>query len=365
MTVRPSSHRLIFLVALVSVCATGCRRAASAPEPAEDQSIIPVTARPASIGTLRAVIHTTGIVTPAQGSEFIVTAPETARVLEITKAEGEAVASGEVLVRFDIASATASLARQRAELAGAQAQVENARASQARTRDFVERGLIARQDMQRADREVAEAQDALARVQSAFTAAEAAAGRAVVRAPFSGTVSKRLKNPGDVASPGEPVVRVVDPRRMEVTASIPPADVARVVPGATARLAGAGPDIVRLTVSAAPGSIDTRTGTAPVVLMFVEPSTVAVDTAVEIDIDAEQRVNVVFVPAEALVRDGPQPAVFVATGNTAQRRPVTVGVQTDDRVEVTSGVEAGDLVITQGQTGLQDGAIVTVNIAGT
>ena len=353
---------LAALLALPTLAA--CNRAAPPAEPAQDQNIIPVTARPASVGTLRAVIHATGILTPAQGSEFIVTAPETARVLEITRAEGEPVASGDVLVRFDIASATANLARQRAELAGAQALVENARASQARTRDFVDRGLIARQDMQRADRELAEAQDALARVQSAFTAAEAAAGRAIVRAPFAGTVSNRLKNPGDVASPGEPVVRVVDPRRMEVTASIPPADIARVITGATARLAGGGAEVVRLTVSAASGSVDARTGNAPVRLAFVEPSTVPVDTAVEIDIDAEQRVNVVFVPAEALVRNGPQPIVFVAAGTTAQRRVVTIGVETDDRVEVTSGVKAGELVITQGQTGLQDGAAITVNIAG-
>jgi RND family efflux transporter MFP subunit len=323
---------------------------------------VPVTARPAEVGSLRAVIHTTGIVTAAQGAEFLVTPPEAARILEITRAEGDEVASGDVLVRFDAGTANAILARQRAELASAQALAENARITQARTRDFVERGMVARQEIDRADRELADAQAGVARAQSALAGAEALAARATVRAPFAGVVANRFKNPGDMASTADTVLRVVDPRRLEVTARVAPADVPRVVPGASARLVGGDAGIVRLTVVARAGNVDAQSDAAPVRLAFVEPSTVKVDTAVEVDIDAEERVGVVFVPVEALVGSGRDAVVFVAAANRAERRPVTVGVQTDERVEITSGIKAGELVIVRGQGALQHGSAISVGL---
>jgi cobalt-zinc-cadmium efflux system membrane fusion protein len=325
---------------------------------------VPVTARPAEIGSLRAVIHATGIVTPAQGAEFLVTPPETARILEVGKAEGDQVGSGDMLARFDAGAAAANVARQRAELSGAQALAENAKIAQARMRDFVERGLVARQEIDRADRDLADAQAAVARAQAALGAAEAAAARAIVRAPFAGIVANRFKNPGDVASTTDTVLRLVDPRRMEVTATVPSADAPRVVPGASARLMSGGGVIVRLTVVGRAGNIEARAGTAPVRLTFVESSSVPADTAVEVDIDAEERVGAVFVPAEALVRSGREAVVFVAAGNIAEKRVVTVGVETDERAEVTSGIKAGELVITRGQSGLEDGAAISVDLGG-
>jgi multidrug efflux pump subunit AcrA (membrane-fusion protein) len=69
-----------------------------------------------------------------------------------------------------------------------------------------------------------------------------------------------------------------------------------------------------------------------------------------------------MVVPEAIVRAGGSAAVFVANGNRAERREVTLGVVNDQRVEVTSGLEAGELVITRGQTGLQNGAAISVDV---
>lgn len=337
-----------------------CTCAAPAPEPSDEITVVPVTARPAEVGGLRAVIHTTGIVTPSQGAEFLATPPETSRVLEVAKAEGDRVAAGDVLVRFDAGAASASVARQRADLASAQALAENARIAQGRMRDFVDRGLVARQEMDRADRDLADAQAGVARAQSALTAAEAVAARAIVRAPFAGIVSNRLKNPGDIASAADAVIRVVDPQRLEVVAMVGDADVPRVVPGASARLKS-GNLVIRLAVAGR--AANTATLDSPTVrLTFVEPSSIAPDTAVDVDIDAEERLGAVFVPVEALVRTGREVVVYVAAGNAAQRRVVTVGVETDERAEISSGLKAGELVITRGQNGLEDGAAISVDL---
>jgi hypothetical protein len=92
------------------------------------------------------------------------------------------------------------------------------------------------------------------------------------------------------------------------------------------------------------------------------PLPLAVDTPLQVDIDLEERVNAVLVAPEALVRDGATAAVFVAAGDRAERREVTTGVIDDRFVEIISGVRAGELVITRGQAGLEDGALINVDV---
>jgi membrane fusion protein (multidrug efflux system) len=87
-----------------------------------------------------------------------------------------------------------------------------------------------------------------------------------------------------------------------------------------------------------------------------------VDTRVEIDIDAEERTDAVLVPLEALIRRGGEAAVMVASGSRAERRIVQTGIEDQARIEITSGVRAGELVITRGHVGLEDGAAITTAI---
>ena len=63
------------------------------------------------------------------------------------------------------------------------------------------------------------------------------------------------------------------------------------------------------------------------------------------------------------LRSGTETSVFIAVGDRAQRRPVTTGVADEQGVEITSGLNPGDLVITRGQSGLVDGAQISVDLA--
>jgi multidrug efflux pump subunit AcrA (membrane-fusion protein) len=82
---------------------------------------------------------------------------------------------------------------------------------------------------------------------------------------------------------------------------------------------------------------------------------------VQVDIEAEQHSNVVLIPADAIVREGDETAVFVAAGGKAARRPVKIGLADGARVEIVSGVKAGEAVIVDGQAGLPDGAAITLS----
>jgi RND family efflux transporter MFP subunit len=355
----------VHLTLCAMLAVASCRREEARPETgAEDEvALTPVAAEPAQRGRLRGVIRTTGVVTPAAGSEFIALAPEPARIVEIPHAEGDRVASGDLLVRFAIPSADAEISRQRAEIARAHARLENVRATQSRSRELAERGIISRREMENADNEVAEAQAEVARAESAQASAEAAVARAVIRAPFAGVIAQRLHNPGDLtqAIATDPILRLVDPDRLEITASVAPHDAPRILPGTAARitsLPGAEPE--RLTVASRP-SVGAGGGDPVLRLGFLEPTTLAVDTRVEIEIDGEERVDVILVGADSLVPQGTEMAVFVAANNRAERRVVTTGLREGDLVEITSGIKAGELVITRGQVGLADGAAISVD----
>ncbi len=356
-----SAVQAVVLGAVVYAVSAACGR--NAPEEVETQTVVPVTVEAAQVGTIRGVIHATGIVEPAPGADLIVTAPEPARIVEMPKAEGDRVRRGDLLVRFEIPSLGADAAGKRAEVDRADAHLQNARAAQARAHDLFDRGVAARKEVEDADREVAEAAAALAEARAARSASATLAGRATLRAPFDGIVAKRSHNPGDLveASASDPVLRVIDPRRLEVDASIPIADVARVVVGASARLLTspeAAPQALR--VVSRPAAVEAGTAAAPVRLAFLGPTMLAAGTPVEVDIDAEEHANVVLIPARALVREGGETAVFVAAGGKATRRKIVTGLADAERVEAVSGVKAGEPVITHGQAGLPDGAAIRV-----
>jgi RND family efflux transporter MFP subunit len=270
-----------------------------------------------------------------------------------------------VLVRFEIPNAAAEVQRQNAELQRAQAALANAKANQIRARELYERGVAARKEVEDADRAVADAEAAIAQAQASLAAASATAARSVVRATFAGVIAKRFHNPGDVveAVSGDPVLRVIDPRRLDVVASVPLADSPRIVVGARVRLAAVptgGPE-VGLKVLSRPAAVDPGTASVPVRLSFDVPTNFPAGTPVQVDIDAEEHANVVLIPAPALMREGEEIAVFVVAGDKAQRRPVDIGLSDGMHVEIVKGVKAGEMVIVDGQQGLPDGAPITMD----
>ena len=363
MVLRPGLGRALVTVALALLVSAACRRE-SAPRASErEPDVVPVGAVAAQKASIRAAVHVSGIVVPGPGAEFVVLAPEPAPLVEVMKAQGDVVNSGDPLARFDLPSARQTVSRLDAELAAAQAQAENARINHERMRGFVERGLVARRDLDVAERELSDARATLERAQRTHAAAQAGAARAIVRAPFNGVVAARNRNPGDmILSTTDPIIRVVDPRRLEIVASIPRNDQSRVIVGATARIPMPGAEPIRLTVAGRITDRDATEEAVPFRLVFAGPADVMVDMPVQIDIDAEERTDTVLVPAEAVLRTGSEAAVFVADGSRAQRRVVKTGIEDGARVEITSGVRAGELVITRGHVGLMDGATITVAV---
>ncbi len=357
------SHRALLAALSIAALVGAVSCATPAPEEVDSETVVPVKTAPATRGAIRGVVHATGMVTPAPGADLLVVAPDAARITAIPHAAGDRVRRGDVLVEFEIPGATAELERQQAEVSRARAALDNATSAQARAHDLFDRGVAARRDVEDADRAKAEAEASLAQANASRAAAQVVAGRATVRATFDGVVAKRYHNPGDVveASSGDPVLRVIDPRRLEVVASVPLADVSRIKVGATARVSSAPSDApeARLSVLSLPAAVEAGTATVPVRLGFAGEANVTAGAPVEVDIQAEQHDDAVLVPADAIVREGEETAVFVANAGKAERRPVEVGLVDGAQAEIVSGLQGGEDVIVDGQAGLPDGAAIS------
>jgi RND family efflux transporter MFP subunit len=242
--------------------------------------------------------------------------------------------------------------------------VKQAQLAQGRIRMLVEKGAASRAESENADRELADAEGELALAKAALSAVSAQDGNTIMRAPFDGTVTERLHNPGDTVRNDEsdPILRLIDPKQVQVTVILPVAETTRFVVGAGARATAEGQsktDLLRVVTRPVPES---SAKTVEVTLAFDTPTELQPGTQVAVEIDGEQRSNVPLVPAVAVIRDNPaQPIVVVAAGSVVKRRPVVIGLVDAQNIEILSGLKPGELIITQGHATLRDGTPISVS----
>ena len=351
-----------------------CRR--SGERETEAEPAVPVIVERVRLGNIRGTVSATGLVTTLPGATFAVVAPQPARIAEITKNVGDPVKSGEVLVQFEFPSLRAQAIVNAAAVKAAELRVQQARLAQSRIKTLVEKGAASRSEMEDAERELASAEGELITVKASVSVTESQSQNTTIRAPFDGTVTERLHNPSDPvrAEDTDPILRLIDPKQVQVTATVPVADASRFTVGTSARATAEGPatrgdptlrrsaanaELLRVVSRPIP---ETGAKTVEVILAFDTPTALEPGTQVGVEIDAEQRSNVPLVPAFAVLRDDPsQPVVVVAVGNVAQRRPVVIGLVDGENIEILSGLKSGELIITQGHSALRDGTPISVS----
>jgi RND family efflux transporter MFP subunit len=333
-------------------------------EEVETTAAAPVKTITIAAAPLEGVVSASGIVTAAPGADWVITAPEPARIVEMPKAEGDRVKPGDLLVRFEIPARTTDVAARRAEVDQARARVENAQASVKRLTTLFEHGVAAQKELEDAKRDLSEGQAALAQADAGTQAAAILAARSIVHARFAGVIAKRGHNPGDMveATSADLILRVVDPSKLQVVASVPIPDLARVQVGRPVRVLVPGAEAPEDgKVLTRPAAVDPTGVAAEVRISFTAGTTLAVGTPVRVEIVAEQRPAALAVPIEAILHEDEDAFVMVAgADNKAHKRKVTIGLTTPKQAEITGGLKAGEAVIVQGQQGLPDGATITL-----
>jgi RND family efflux transporter MFP subunit len=332
-------------------------------EEVDTKAAAPVTTLALAPQTVEGVVTATGLVSAAPGFDWTITAPEHARIVEMPKAEGDRVKKGDLLVRFEVPQLSTDVATHRGEQQAARAHVDNAQANVTRLTTLVSHGVAAQKELEDAKRDFNEAQAALSQAEAALQNSQVAESRTVVRATFAGVVAKRAHNPGDLveATSADVVLRIVDPDRLQVVASVPIPALTRVQVGKPVRISVPNADEPETgRVLTRPAAVDPTGVSADVRISFDSPTKLAVGTPVHVEIVAERHPNALAVPVEAVIHEDENSFVMVAGADKkAHKTKVTVGLTTPKLAEITGGLKAGDAVIVQGQQGLPDGADIT------
>lgn len=287
-----------------------------------------------AVGTLEAVQRAT------------IAAKVTGTIAEMPVTLGAMVKQGELLVKVNAAEISARLSQ--AETAVAQAKRNLEREQRLFTKNASTKETVNAQE------------DALRMALAAQNEARTMLGYTILRAPFSGRVSSKLANAGDMATAGTPLLVIENTESLQAVAAVPEAQVQRIKLG----------DSLPVLVSAA--SLET-TGTVAEIAPTADATSRTALIKLNLTADPKLRpgqfvrvllpglsAKTLMVPATALSRFGQMERLFVVDHNQARLRLVRSGQQRDGGVEILSGVNPGEQVVVKSESELVDGQPVRV-----
>ena len=269
------------------------------------------------------------------------------RIVELRFDVGDAVKKGQVIARIDERAVSQAEAASVAQVQEAQAALANARAQYERSKQLFAQKFISQAGLDQAEAGYKSAQ---ARVSALLAGAGQAATErsfATVVAPYSGVVSARHVELGEMATPGKPLLTGFDPSTLRVVANVPQAEVAAIQAGAKARVEvpslGRWVEVRNLVVVP---SADPRTHTTRIRLELPEDVRGVYPGVYARAHFVVGRALRLLVPRQAVVRRSEVTAVYVVGADGAPRlRQVRLGEAADEKsVEVLAGLEPGERV---------------------
>jgi RND family efflux transporter MFP subunit len=363
--VRPSALRratasVAVLAALLAAGACGEKTTEQEVEPAEEPTIVASVAK-VTPRTLVDELTVRGTVTAIPNEDVRVSALVPGRLTAVTVAEGDSVRKGQVIASVDRRPLQEEERKAVAAVGQAKAQIENARLNLQRTDALFQRGIAAGKEVEDARAQMASAQAALEQATAGLDGAHLQLARTEVRAPISGQVVKRMVSVGEQVdgTAAQPIVEIANVDRVELAASVPPEHLSQVRIGQRAAVsteAYPGTAFPAEVIAIAP-AVDAATNTALVRIRIVNSErALKVGMFAQGRLELAKHVNVLVVPPSAVVKRDAAAFVYVVTGDTAERRPVKIGLEQADAVEVLSGLTAGQTVLTSSVYGLGETA---------
>lgn len=265
---------------------------------------------------------------------------------------GDHVKAGQVLVRIDTRIANQQAIANQAQVAAARAQLSAARQEYERKKKLYDRQYISQAALERAesDYKTAEAQTKAELAQTGIATVQS--GLHTVTAPYAGVVADVMAEQGDMAMPGKPLLTLYDPAEMRAVVSVPQSQVADIKSGSSTTVmipaaaeAERSLHATKLTVlptaDVVSNSMQVRLQ-LPVNLSSVSPG---MFVRAMLPSASANLSNQIYVPAQAVIRRSELTAVYVVNvKGEPQLRQVRVGRRQGDKVQIASGLQAGEKI---------------------
>jgi RND family efflux transporter MFP subunit len=276
--------------------------------------------------------------------QSVIEAKVSGRIEKMLATPGQQVKAGDLLVQLDAREIQARLDQ-------ALAVREQAENDLKRFTDLLSKRAVTQQEFDTVQSKARVARAAVAE-------AETMLGYTKVTAPFDGIITRKLADVGDLASPGKPLLHMEAPQELRFEAAVPEAIISRVTLGAKYNVRVGGSEIEGVVDEIAPVA-DPGSRTFLVKLDLPPGSHLRTGQFGRVGIPVSE-VSVLRVPASAVVERGQMELVFVIVNKHAQLRIVKTGKRIGTELELVSGVNAGEMVVTEGAAGLKDGQPVEV-----
>ena len=278
--------------------------------------------------------------------ETLLSARITARVIEVLVNAGDSVAAGDVVLTLDDRDLRARVQQLEQTVIVAEANLADAEPKYARAKSLYAQNAASKAEVESTEAQLHSARAELARSQRAVDEAETALSYSVIRASAPARVIDRLVDPGDTATPGEPLLRLYDPGQLRLEANVRESLATRLQRGQSlvARIDALDAEypvsIEEIVPSADPGSRS-----------FIVKASLPDDAQLYpgmfgrllIVYGSDERY---YVPQRAVARVGQLEFVSVVGDAGVERRFVRTGAQAEDeRVEVVSGLRPGERIV--------------------
>jgi multidrug efflux system membrane fusion protein len=386
---------------LTGALLAGCDRSADQARAKGTAPAVPVTVAGVVRRDVPVQIHAIGNVQPL--ATVSVLSMINGEVLKVHFAEGQEVPAGTMLFTIDPRQLQATLLQAQATLAQHQAQVkqaeanvakdmaqlENAKVEEQRYKKLVEGGYVAREQYDQirtteltltatidADRAAVETARALVRAdEAAVENVRVQLGYTEIRAPISGRTGNLLLHQGNVVKAndvGNPMVVINRIHPIYVAFSVPEAQLDEIkryratgdLP-VEAQVAGVPDGMVRGKLTFVNNTVDPSTGTIQLKATFEnKENALWPGQFVNVALTLTRQAGALVVPSRAVQSGQKGPYVFVVKADeTVEARPVVPGIADGRDVVITSGLQDGERVVTDGQLRLVPGARVDVKPA--
>ena len=290
------------------------------------------------------------------------------KIARIYVEEGERVRAGQLVAELDTRAIRLQLEQAKAALAVAEANHKDAQRNMDRMERLKSENAVSDQQYEKVKLgyEAAEAQ--LQQAQAAVNLAEHSLDVSLMKAPFSGVVASKNAEVGDVINPmmggfstSSGVLTLMDFSKVKIEVDVSQQDIVRIKKGQPAQLrVTAIPDrVFQGRVTIVNMTADSLTKKFKVEVMIDNPDLVLrPNTFGEVTLEVSTHEDALVIPQKSVLEG--KYVFLVGENNQAQRKEVNLGLQNADLIEILNGLKEGDLVIVEGNYGLEDGAKIDI-----
>jgi RND family efflux transporter MFP subunit len=297
--------------------------------------------------TKRIAAHQVEVVGTVQAVErAVISSKISGNIITLQVDLGSKVKKGDLLIELSAGEISARVQQ-------AKAQLEQAKRNLAREESLLKKNAATAQT-------VKSLQDSTKIAEAAYKETVTMLDYSRITAPFSGIITKKLGNVGDLATPGKPLLHLEEENNLQVLTNIPEAMILRIQKDD--RLSIFIPS-VNLTIEGIVAEVspvaDPSSRSAPIKLHIPPDPRLRSGQFARVTLAGEQA-ETLTIPSSAVVPFGQMERVYVIYDNKVRLRLVQTGTQMNGHIEILSGLTEGEMVIREADQNILDGQPIVI-----